>query len=339
MRKILAAAARSAVAALAFALLVAPAAVAQSEDPLDVLIVIDNTGSMGGVIEKARQGAAQIVGALEEDFPDTRFALATVADGSDAWSLVQPFTAEASEVVNALVDEDHVNASADGSPGWPEAYVRAVHEARALGWRDGADRVVVLINDDLPKDDDINEGVPAEYQRDGVPPDTLAAGPDVDANGQPLDWQEELESLKNEGIVLAVVFNGYPDYLSYWEWWTKQTDGVAQQLADDALAPTIRDLVERSVPPPDPVNTGVVLGAIGLTLLAGAGVATAVARSPTRRQRLLVRRHVRLEPVVDATGTHYSSGLPDAKTLPTVRLEPRAALAEHRVLEGTDAND
>jgi hypothetical protein len=328
------------VAALITAALAAPYALAQSDRPLDVLIVIDNTGSMRGVIEQARSDAAQVVNAVQQDYPDSRFGLATVADSDVSFRLVEPLSDQPDDVVAALVSPTSpVNAEDSGSPGLPEAYVRAVYEARALPWQSGAGRLIVLVNDDFPKDDNINEGVPTGIQNASFDAET---GRDSDATGAVLDWQDQLAALPGEGIILTVLFTGRADYLPYWEWWTEQTGGFARQLGQgDDLADALVDLIEAGAeqaiidpdPPPEPdVDAPEVVAVVAV--LGGAALGITVLNSPARRQRRLIRRHVRLQPTPDSAGTHISTRPAEAARAPTVSLQPRSAPVDHSVIEG-----
>lgn len=336
-------------AALLAATVAAPQALAQSDQPLDVLIVIDNTSSMRGVITQARGDAAQVVADVQQDYPDSRFGLATVADFEDSFKLVEPLSDQTENLVAALDDPDSPVDADDSAGDSPEAYVRAIHDARDLPWRPSAGRVIVLINDDLPKDDDINDGVPDAFQRSTVAAET---GRDVDASGQVLDWQDELAALPQEGIVLTVLFDGRGDYLPYWEWWTQQTGGFATELGQvDNLADTLVELIgagaEEAIDPdpspapddPSPALDDDTIEAVAVgAVIGGAALSIAVLNTPTRRQRRLIRRHVRLQPTPDSAGAHTNTRPAEAANTPTVRLHPRPASVDHSIIEGSDTH-
>lgn len=196
--------------------------------PVDVLFIFDTTGSMGGAISEAKAQVRSSADSVRAEYPDSQFAVASVADypPDTPWLLSQPLTSDLTAVQSAI-DPLYASGGGDG----PESYTRALYEAAqaTIGWRAGARHLVVLINDNVPHDNDLNEGVPAESQTQPSPFNT-GTDPGRDGmygTGDDLDWQSTLALLKTSGIVFAnVLYSGSSGYLPYWEWWTRQTGGV-----------------------------------------------------------------------------------------------------------------
>lgn len=203
--------------------------------PVDVLFLFDTTGSMGGALSEAKSQVSGSIAKIRADYADSRFGVAAVADYAPdvPWALTSPLTADVAAVQSAI---DPLSASGGGDS--PEAYTRALYEAAedsAVGWRAEAKRLVVLVNDDVPHDNDLNEGVPTEIVSFGSPWNTgVDPGRDgVSGTSDDLDWQGTLQHLKESGIVFAsVLYSGDSSYLPYWEWWTKQTGGVTRVGGD-----------------------------------------------------------------------------------------------------------
>jgi hypothetical protein len=122
-----------------------------SEEPVDILLLFDVTRSMERMIDAVRTSAHAIMRAVREQCPDSAFGLASFADyGVDMpWRLDQDLTLDTDAVADALGKLDLY----DGQD-FPEAYSRALHEARFVGWRAGASRFVILFGDAPAKDPD-----------------------------------------------------------------------------------------------------------------------------------------------------------------------------------------
>ena len=139
-----------------------------------------------------------------------------------------------------------------------EAYGRALFEADldpAVGWRPGVRRFIVLIADDLPHDDDVNEGISDEDRDQALNPNT-GADPGRDGvlgTADDIDWQPLLKTLADHGIPLMYVhFNGRPEYLPYWKAWAAVTGGAADDSSNEGLADSIVDLIHTGTQTPLP---------------------------------------------------------------------------------------
>ncbi|GKQ35275.1 HYR domain-containing protein [Streptomyces sp. A012304] len=118
----------------------------------DVVLLVDNTGSMSGAITNVKNNLPTIVSQVFEAQQESRFAVASYGDARDAggsrlFFLHQAFTADRSAIqrgVNAL--------TASGGGDTPEDWGNALHEvATGVGgrntFRDGASPIVVLVGD------------------------------------------------------------------------------------------------------------------------------------------------------------------------------------------------
>jgi len=123
--------------------MIAPSADVGAPVPLDVLFLLDATGSMGDEIDRLKQTVdmvAERVAALDPA-PDVRFAMTLYRDEGDAFVTANyDFTGDIAEFQAALAD-----VVADGGGDYPEALDEGL--ADALGkpaWRDPSDAVQLI---------------------------------------------------------------------------------------------------------------------------------------------------------------------------------------------------
>ncbi len=130
---------------------------------LDVVFLMDVTGSMGDELDVVKSEAAVIMQNLRDLVADTHFAVATFADypgfrdtqysglyGSSSdypWHLDQDLTADITHVDRAINRVSLLNGE-DG----PEAYTRALYEVQTLSWRPGSRHLVIMFGDAFPHD-------------------------------------------------------------------------------------------------------------------------------------------------------------------------------------------
>lgn len=135
--------------------------VAKAQTPapprVEVLFVLDSTGSMSGTIAEAKERILEIAASIAsgEPRPDVRFGVVTYRDRGDAYVTKRwPLTRDWDETRRALE-----TIRADGGGDTPESVVQALHEGiRDTAWTLDAQvmKLLYLIGDAHPKqyDDD-----------------------------------------------------------------------------------------------------------------------------------------------------------------------------------------
>ncbi len=118
------------------------------EIQLDVLFLIDTTGSMGDEIERIKNTLLRVTERLRElktDF-DLRYGAVLFRDiGDEYLTKTHAFTSDIS-AFDAALQQVRAGGGGDG----PESVNQALAEAVSMGWRDGAAKVAFLIGDAAP---------------------------------------------------------------------------------------------------------------------------------------------------------------------------------------------
>lgn len=114
------------------------------ETGLDVMFVVDATGSMDWAIEEVRTRIADIVDSVRSLIPVARFGVVAYRDYDDPEFVTrsQPLTFSLAKLSRFLTSLDAV-----GGGSWQEAITAGMEVAAAANWRPGAKRVVVVIGD------------------------------------------------------------------------------------------------------------------------------------------------------------------------------------------------
>ncbi|HEY0637302.1 MAG TPA: hypothetical protein VGD67_06620 [Pseudonocardiaceae bacterium] len=121
-------------------------------DP-DVVLLIDDTGSMDEVIADVRQDLARVIGDVRARQPAARFGVAAfrdVADGPDLlFRVEQPLIPAATPAQLRLLDAALGRLVAEGGDDEPEDWVNALHRVAtdAVDFRPSSSRIVVLVGD------------------------------------------------------------------------------------------------------------------------------------------------------------------------------------------------
>ncbi len=205
----------------------------------DILFAIDTTGSMGEVINQVRTEAEQIFNNLSAAIPDIRFGIVDFRDYAqfgDAgvaypYLLALPMTNNFTAFQNAL---DTLSAAGGGDD--PEAYSRVLFESYSdpsIGYRVGTRKFLVMFGDNIPRDNNLNEGVPSPLFPDpfcGTAACNLDPGRD-ETLGTPddIDLQGALAEMSTNQITLLYI-DASELYLTYWNYWAGLTAGTGQAV-------------------------------------------------------------------------------------------------------------
>ena len=231
----------------------------------DVMFVFDTSGSMEDALYEAASEISIAMSEIQAQLPDVEFGLSEVRDYGEEpefvpWHLDVPITSSTA-AINAEID----GLFAEGGGDSPEAYGRALWEADTnptVGWRPGARHMIVLVADDVPHDNDLDEGIPSDLW---VEPEPWYTGYEpgepadvTDTLVEPwtnLDWQSVLNQLASDQKPLEYVdYEGAPGYLPYWENWAARTGGEAVSSGAGLLTADLVAVAKAgaTVPPPPP---------------------------------------------------------------------------------------
>lgn len=252
----------------------------------DVMFVFDTSGSMSSELTEAKTDIVNVMEESSATLPDTEFGVAEVRDdpGTEegiaenfekAWKLDQPVTADRNAVKTAIEP-----LSANGGGDGPEAYGRALFETDtnpSVGWREGARHVIILVADNVPHDNDLDEGLPESEWVSPPPWDTgeeLQGEWGIPGTVWPLapshDFQTILRQLGNDGKPLESVefFGGEGEYLPYWEYWAGLSGGKALKGETGGLASKVTTLIkEGATAPLPPCPSGEERGSTGACIV------------------------------------------------------------------------
>ena len=156
------------------------------EAGLDVIFVIDATGSMGPVIEEVRVRLHDLARTIRRLVPLTRYGVVAYRDHDDEEfaTRVAPLTLSAAKVRRFL---DALEAKGGGD--LPEAVDAGLEVAiEGAAWRAGARRVVIVVGDAPPRPERLSAAVAraASFHRDGG----VVAALDVSIEANPQLWEE-----------------------------------------------------------------------------------------------------------------------------------------------------
>jgi hypothetical protein len=236
---------------------------------VDVLLLVDTTGSMGGEIRQMRQNLVGFVNGVRAALPLTnvRFGLATFRDylgvytsckyserysapGDSSFDLRAPMGVSDQQLLEA------VNAlDAQGGADMPEAYARALWEVTqpdsGIGFRPGSARFVLLVGDAPPHDCRLAEAMQGCLRR-------LSTGQDPGRDGvlstpDDIDFQyDALFALANAGIPVLMLYSGQLSPCA-WERWCAFTGGRMVHTSTQGKLPVganlVRDLVSLILSP------------------------------------------------------------------------------------------
>ncbi len=118
---------------------------------LDVVLVIDGTGSMEFVMDEVKAKMEQLVLAIHRLVPVARIGIVQFGGRGESVQ-IQPFTTSSEQLETFL---SHIKAQ-NGSYDWREDTLTAVRTAvDQMQWRPDAKKVIVLVGDTPPWDEDV----------------------------------------------------------------------------------------------------------------------------------------------------------------------------------------
>lgn len=235
----------------------------------DVVFAFDLTGSMGGILGTAKTNAVNIMNQLDAipgvdidygvmsymDYPHSYSSYGYTAEyGSSspycndyAYSLNQSITNNNTAVSNAI-NALKLGCGSDG----PQDYTRIMYESYAdpnVTWRSGAKKIVINFGDNVPHDNDLNEGVvptPPVWSTGGDP-----GRDEIILNADDLDLQTVLAAMNTSGITLLEAHTTtYAN--AYWTYWTSLTGGAvfittSSTLVDDVVGAVTATLTDPNI--------------------------------------------------------------------------------------------
>jgi len=230
----------------------------------DVMLLFDTSGSMGSALTEAKQEVKEVMASVSGSLPDVHYGVAEVRDfpateseagtsSEKPWKLDVPLTSDGNAVQAGI---EPLFASGGGD--FPESYGRALYETNTnpeVGWRSDARHVIILVADNVPHDNDLDEGIPeGQWAPEGTPPPWNTGEELPGAWAIPgtqmtpsvnRDFQATLQELADAGKPLGMVdFRGNEThYLPYWEHWAAATGGQALLGGSGALSASLTSLI------------------------------------------------------------------------------------------------
>jgi len=230
---------------------------------VDVAIVFDTTGSMGGEIAALRNNLVSFVNGVRQTLPlsDIRFALVDFKDypnrynscgysGQYSLPTDAPFTVVTPIGGTDLQLVQAVNSlSAQGGQDQPEAYARALWELSqpdsGLNFRPGSARFAILVGDAPPHDCNVGAGLAG-----CVPQASLGRDPGRDGllfTPDDVDFQEDaLRGLVTSHTRVLMLFTGLSGSCA-WQRWCQVTGGKAIVGSPQGALPPGTNLVQELV--------------------------------------------------------------------------------------------
>lgn len=182
----------------------APKPVVAAPEVIDVLISFDTTGSMQPCIAQVRREVDTLVQRLFKEIPQIRVGIIGHGDYCDGPRAITklPITDNQKEICNFIRTVPNT-----GGGDLPECYELVLHESRSYNWKGGAQKVLVMIGDDVPH--------PAHYY----------------GNTKKIDWRSELKALLAAGVhVYGVQALGNSHARHFYEEIARTTGGFHLEL-------------------------------------------------------------------------------------------------------------
>lgn len=147
---------------------------------IDCLVSFDTTGSMYPVLTQVRREVEQFTKQLFTEFTDLRLGVIVHGDYCDK---DDPYTIKAMDLTRDEVGLCRFIKNTESTYGGDadECYELVLNTTQALNWRDDADKIMIMIGDASPH------------------------SPSYPQNWMHLDWKEETEKLRKQGIKVFAV--------------------------------------------------------------------------------------------------------------------------------------
>src|SRR6266545_700175 len=142
---------------------------------IDIMFSFDTTGSMAPALAQVRRTVRQTIQRLFREIPNLRIGILAHGDYCDAGSTYVTTHQDLCNNLDALVQFVQTVTPTGGGDA-PECYELVLRQAQGFGWRADAQKVLVMIGDDLPH----------------APHD----------NPQRINWRDEVMALVQMGVTI-----------------------------------------------------------------------------------------------------------------------------------------
>ncbi|WP_410649777.1 VWA domain-containing protein [Amycolatopsis sp. cmx-4-54] len=136
----------------------------------DVVLLMDQTGSMGGVIEQVKTNLGEVIDSVRDREKEARFAVAAFGDVDDdegepiprSFFVQQPLTPAGTDAERKLLSDAFARIKATGGGDTAEDWLLALQKIAtgAITFRPGSSRIVVLVGDAASHEDPPEAGSP-----------------------------------------------------------------------------------------------------------------------------------------------------------------------------------
>jgi len=207
---------------------------------IDIVIAIDTTGSMGGVIATVKAEALNIMNSIDAAFSGykTQYGVVNFRDYADGapWPVqyLQPLTTNKTAVQTAIN-----SMSAGGGADIPEAYSRVMYESySSFGYRPNAAKVLLMMGDAIPHD----KAATATPPRASTDPSYVA--PNYFDPTAGISTDAIANNMQAQGIVL-LYFDSSPgnQYLDDWQAIANITGGLADSTGPGIVTAIVNNIV------------------------------------------------------------------------------------------------
>ncbi len=222
-----------------------------SADRVDVVFLMDASGSMGDELYNVQDQSVEIMEDLRDLVADSAFGAASFVDyngftdsqygelygsgGDYPYRLDQDITTDINAVRDALN-----SILLENGEDWPEAYSRALWEMQFLDWQENSKRIVILFGDALPHD---RAFFGVDY---GVDP----GRDEIEGTADDLDIEKVVQDLIEAQIAVIGVNSNYDmeEETTFFEYVSEQTGGQYFPLSDASEIPNaVVQLVEEEI--------------------------------------------------------------------------------------------